>query len=108
MKESIEFEQYKIVGVETAQGVIKTGCVVNAAGVWGNDVAQMVGLEVPLVPMKHAYVVTESIPKFKNTPNIRDHDGSIYYRIQGDSVCLGGYEANPEFIKEVSINAIIC
>ncbi|KAF5292544.1 hypothetical protein FQR65_LT01690 [Abscondita terminalis] len=74
----------KVVGVETKQGVIKTKCVVNAA-----------------VPIKHAYVITESIPEAKGTPNIRDHDASTYYRTQGDTLYVGGYENNPEIIKEV-------
>lgn len=104
IKETVDFERFRIAGVETASGVIKTGCVVNAAGVWGNKIAQMVELELPLVPMKHAYIVMNSIPKFKNTPNIRDHDASICYGIRGDTVCLGGYEANPEFIRDVSIH----
>lgn len=61
----------------------------------------MVGLDIPVSVMKHAYVVSEAIPQVKGTPNIRDHDYSIYLRIQGESICLGGYETNPEFIKEV-------
>lgn len=91
----------KIKGVETPQGVIKTSCIVNAAGIWARNIAQMVGLDVPLTIMKHAYVVTEPIRGVKGTPNIRDHDGSIYYRVQGESLFLGGYEKNPEIVKEV-------
>lgn len=91
----------KIKGVETPQGVIKTSCVVNATGVWARNIAQMVGLEIPLTVFKHSYVVTEPIPGVKGSPNIRDHDGSIYYRMQGESLLLGGYERNPEIVKEV-------
>lgn len=75
--------------------------MVNAAGVWSKNIAELVGLDLPVVPMKHSYIVTESIPEVKNTPNIRDHDGSIYLRIQGDSVYLGGYENNPEIIRDM-------
>lgn len=92
----------KVTGVETPHGTINTRCVVNAAGVWGRSIAQMVGLEIPLAPFKHAYVVTESLPEAKGTPNVRDHDASIYYRTQGDTLYLGGYEMNPEIIKEVA------
>lgn len=91
----------KIKGVETPQGVIKTNCIVNAAGVWSRKISQMVDLDIPLTPMKHAYIVTESIPQVKGTPNIRDHDYSIYFRIQGDSICIGGYETNPIFLNDV-------
>ena len=88
-------------GVETAKGTIKTSCVVNAAGVWSKNIAQLVGLEIPLVAMKHAYIITDNIPEVKHSPNIRDHDGSIYMRMQGESIYLGGYETNPEIIKDM-------
>ncbi|KAK9875707.1 hypothetical protein WA026_009504 [Henosepilachna vigintioctopunctata] len=92
----------KITGIETSLGKIKTGCVVNSAGVWSRDVSLMLGLDIPLVPMKHAYIVTDSVPEVRSTPNIRDHDGNLYIKIQGDSINLGGYEINPEILKEVA------
>lgn len=94
----------KIKGVETPMGVIKTNCIVNACGVWSRNIARMVSLDVPLAVFKHSYVITESIPAVKGTPNIRDHDRSIYYRVQGDSLYLGGYEKNPVLVKEVAVS----
>ncbi|XP_047624808.1 sarcosine dehydrogenase, mitochondrial isoform X3 [Phacochoerus africanus] len=38
----------------------------------------------------------------QNMPNVRDHDASIYLRLQGDALSVGGYEANPVFWEEVS------
>ncbi|EPY84720.1 sarcosine dehydrogenase, mitochondrial [Camelus ferus] len=35
-------------------------------------------------------------------PNVRDHDASVYLRLQGDALSVGGYEANPIFWEEVS------
>lgn len=97
----------KIKGVETPQGIIKTSCVVNTAGAWARNIAQMVGLDIPITILKHAYVVTESVPNVKGTPNIRDNDGLTYYRIQGESIMLGGYERNPEIVKEVHFHTKI-
>lgn len=34
-------------------------------------------------------------------PNVRDHDASIVFRIQGSSVYLGGYEKNPAILDHV-------
>ena len=68
---------------------IRTNTVVNAAGVWGNDLLKKHGIYLPLIPMKHAYVVSESIKEVRNLPNIRDHDFSLYFRIQGESICMG-------------------
>ncbi|XP_057662190.1 sarcosine dehydrogenase, mitochondrial [Diorhabda carinulata] len=91
----------KIVGIETPVGTIKTNVIVNAAGVWSRKLTQMVGLDIPLTPMKHAFVVTGSIPEAKGTPSIRDHDGCLYFRPQGDSILFGGYEPNPVVLKDL-------
>jgi hypothetical protein len=32
--------------------------------------------------MKHAYVVTEKIPGIEKMPNVRDHDASVYLKLQ--------------------------
>lgn len=51
----------KIVGLQTDHGVIKTDTIVNATGVWGNHLTESLGCTLPLIPMKHAYIVTEPI-----------------------------------------------
>ncbi|KAM5328827.1 sarcosine dehydrogenase, mitochondrial isoform 2-T2 [Glossophaga mutica] len=38
----------------------------------------------------------------QNMPNVRDHDASVYLRLQGDALSVGGYETNPIFWEEVS------
>ncbi|XP_055695155.1 sarcosine dehydrogenase, mitochondrial [Lutzomyia longipalpis] len=88
-------------GVVTPYGTIKTNTVVNATGVWGRDVIEKYGLHLPLIPMRHAYIVTEPMDGVKGLPNIRDHDFSIYFRIQGESICLGGYENCPILLDKV-------
>ena len=51
--------------------------------------------------MKHAYVVTEKIPGIENMPNVRDHDASVYLKLQGDALQVGGYEVDPIFIEKL-------
>lgn len=36
-------------------------------------------------------------------PNVRDHDASVYLRLQGDALSVGGYEQNPIFWDEVTM-----
>jgi len=43
-----------------------------------------------------------TLPIFQNMPNVRDHDASVYLRLQGDALSVGGYESNPIFWEEVS------
>lgn len=50
-----------------------------------------------------AYVVTEKIEGIAGMPNVRDHDSSIYFKLQGDALSFGGYENDPIFIDQVRI-----
>ncbi|XP_068968504.1 sarcosine dehydrogenase, mitochondrial isoform X2 [Bombus flavifrons] len=93
-KETIKNNK-KVYAVETPYGIIKTDVVLNAAGVWSKSVANMINMNIPLTPIKHAYIVTEPIKGLQNVPNIKDPDTSLYYRIQGSSIAIGGYEQNP-------------
>ncbi|XP_029735141.2 sarcosine dehydrogenase, mitochondrial [Aedes albopictus] len=89
-------------GIVTNKGTIRTNTVVNATGVWGRDLIEPLGIHLPLIPMKHAYVVSETMEGIHQMlPNIRDHDYSIYFRIQGKSICMGGYENNPVLLDRV-------
>ncbi|XP_045326226.1 sarcosine dehydrogenase, mitochondrial isoform X1 [Leopardus geoffroyi] len=97
-----DFGVRRVAAVETEHGSIQTPCVVNCAGVWAGAVGRMAGVKVPLVAMHHAYVVTERIEGIQNMPNVRDHDASVYLRLQGDALSVGGYETNPIFWEEVS------
>ncbi|GAB6032728.1 hypothetical protein CHUAL_011598 [Chamberlinius hualienensis] len=97
-----EFGVRRVTGVRVANDhTIKTSCVVNCAGAWAPYIGQMAGVRVPLVAMKHAYVVTNRIEGIQNMPNVRDHDASVYLRLQGDALSVGGYESNPIFIDKL-------
>ncbi|XP_049629706.1 sarcosine dehydrogenase, mitochondrial [Suncus etruscus] len=97
-----DFGVRRVAAVETEHGTIQTPCVINCAGVWASAVGRMAGVKVPLIAMHHAYVVTERIEGIQNMPNVRDHDASVYLRLQGDALSVGGYENNPIFWEEVS------
>lgn len=66
--------------VETDRGAIKTKVVVNCAGAWGRKIGKMAGVNVPLIAMKHAYVISDKIEGIRNMPNVRDHDASVYLK----------------------------
>lgn len=63
-----------------------------------------VGLWPPAKVLGHRPALTGPRPlcsAFQNMPNVRDHDASVYLRLQGDALSVGGYEANPIFWEEV-------
>lgn len=82
--------------VITDHGTIEADHVVNAAGLWAREVGHMAGVELPLVPMEHHYLLTGEIPELKQLhreiPLILDLDGEIYLRQEGNGVLLGVYE----------------
>ena len=71
----------RVVGVRTDQGGYATGTVINAAGPWARGVAQMAGLDVPVVPDSHEAGITEPVAHFLGpmVVDVRPADGSKNY-----------------------------
>jgi dimethylglycine dehydrogenase len=82
--------------VVTEKGTITAEHVVNAAGLWAKQVGRMVGLELPVTPMEHHYLITESIPEIaamkKEIPMMIDLEGFTYVRQEGKGMLIGIYE----------------
>ena len=82
--------------VETNAGDIVAEHVVNAAGTWGYEVGRMFGLELPVVPMLHQYLVTDRVEAVaamdRALPIIRDPEESWYVRQERDGLIVGPYE----------------
>ena len=51
--------------LKTTGGNITTEVVVSATGAWAREVGAMVGLDVPMVPVEHQYLVTEEVPELR-------------------------------------------
>ena len=90
LKEGGEWE------VVTDKGSITCEHVVNAAGSFARQVGEWVGLDLPIVNMKHHYLVTDNLPEVaaleKEPPVIRDPKASCYYRQEQDGILIGPYE----------------
>ena len=90
--------------VKTPKGDIVTPVVVNAAGLWGREVAAMAGIELPLQPTEHQYFVTETIPAIaaldRRLPSVADRDGEYYLRQEGLGLLVGAYEKDMRFWAE--------
>ena len=89
--------------VETEQGMIEAEHIVNAAGLWARRVGNMVGVDHPLVPMVHHYLVTDEIPEVAaiegDMAAVTDLEGFTYLQREGNGVLLGIYEQNPRHWK---------
>jgi len=85
--------------VITDHGSIKTECVVNAAGEWAPRIGEMVGVNIPMVPLMHQYLTTKPIPGHelpRNTPVVRDPDRLFYCREDTGAFLIGAFESNPK------------
>jgi dimethylglycine dehydrogenase len=85
--------------VITEQGEIVAEHVVNAAGLWARRVGRMAGVDHPVVPLAHHYLVTDEIPAVAalggRMPAVTDLEGYTYLQREGNGVLLGVYETHP-------------
>ncbi|MGB0857630.1 MAG: GcvT family protein [Paracoccaceae bacterium] len=86
--------------VKTEKGNIKCEHVVNAAGLWAKQVGRMAGIELPVSPLKHHYLITDSIPEVASSdfemPMTVDLEGFTYMRQDQNGVLVGIYEIDHE------------
>ena len=86
--------------VETDKGHIECEHVISCSGNFARKTGKMVGLDLPVIPVEHQYIVTEQHPlikerKDKNLPELgvlRDSDASWYMREEAGGLILGPYE----------------
>jgi len=92
-----EMDGKRITKVKTGQGDIACEIVVNCAGQWARQVGAMAGINVPLQPVKHQYIITEKIDGLStDAPTIRDPDRRTYFKEEVGGLVMGGYEPNPQ------------
>ena len=86
--------------VITDKGTITCEHVVNAAGLWAKQVGRMAGIELPVSPLKHHYLISDSIPELESldfeVPMTVDLEGFTYLRQDQNGVLLGIYEIDHE------------
>jgi 4-methylaminobutanoate oxidase (formaldehyde-forming) len=92
----IEVVDGAVAAVVTDQGRIACEKLVICAGLWSRQVGKLAGVNIPLVPVQHQYIVTEPIPGVpRNLPTLRDPDRLTYYKEEVGGLVAGGYEPNP-------------
>jgi dimethylglycine dehydrogenase len=83
--------------VVTEKGSIHAEHIVNAGGLWAREVGHLSGLNLPVQPMEHHYLITEAIPEIEareeRLPAGIDYEGNIYFRQEGNGMLLGTYES---------------
>ncbi len=93
-------EGSEIKKVKTDDGDIKTDTVVNGAGGWSAEIAEMAGAEIPNVPVRHEIMVTEPYQRFLE-PMVISFQHGIYFSQSEHGNIVGGI-GNPD--EEPGIN----
>jgi dimethylglycine dehydrogenase len=82
--------------VVTEKGTIHAEHVVNAAGLWAKQVGRMAGIELPVSPLNHHYLISDTIPEVaaldRELPLVVDLEGFTYMRQDQKGILLGIYE----------------
>ncbi len=86
--------------LSTPNDVIVAEHIVLAPGFWANEVGKLIGLDLPVTPMLHQYLVTDDHPSVAamppdSIPLVRHHDYQWYTRRERDGLLLGAYESIP-------------
>ena len=86
----------RVVGVRTDRGAVECEAVVDCGGMYAAEIAALVDVRIPVVPMSHQYLVTAPLPTGvlpgRPLPSLRDPDLLVYCRQEIDGLLMGGYE----------------
>lgn len=83
-----------ISGVKTSRGEIKSQWVVLAGNMWMRQLGLKAGIDIPVYPCEHHYVITKPIERVtRNSPCTRDPDAGLYFRALDDGgLKLGAFK----------------
>ena len=81
--------------VVTDRGPIDTDLVVNAGGMFAPEIGRLAGVNVPLIPMAHEYLITRPSGLRLDMPTMRDPSLLVYFRPESGGLVMGGYERDP-------------
>jgi sarcosine oxidase, subunit beta len=86
----IELAGDEIRKVVTGHGEIETNVVICTAGAWSQRVGAMVGVDLPVSPLKRQILFTEPIPNLPpHVPMTIDFSSSFYFHREGPGLMLG-------------------
>ena len=94
---AIEISGGRVKAVVTAEGRVETPIAVVAAGPWSKDVLGQIGVDVPLVPVRHQVAsITRPVDKLPMHPTVGDIAQSFSFRPDGSSLTMMGFGDDEE------------
>jgi len=98
------------VGIETEDGhVVEAETVVMAAGMWTRQLAETIGVNVPLQACEHFYIVTEPLQGVaRGMPIVRDPSNYTYFKEETGKIMAGFFEPKAKIWKLDGIPRDFC
>jgi glycine/D-amino acid oxidase-like deaminating enzyme len=91
----IKVEDERVAAVKTNRGTVATRAVVNCAGPWAASIGRMAGLEIPVLPLRRQFFVTDALPALpRDHPFTIEFATSLYFHPEGAGVLVGMSNAN--------------
>lgn len=101
---AIETTGSQVSSVTTTRGTIRTTALINCAGAWGGVVSDMVGVPMPIEPVRRMIGFTEPAPAGKAHPTVPftlDLSTTMYFHNAGDALLLGiSHQQEPCYHRE--------
>jgi sarcosine oxidase subunit beta len=101
----IESAGGEITAVVTSEGTVRTDTVICAAGAWSRRCGEMVGVELPVTPLRRQILFTEPVEGLPaELPMTIDFATTFYFHREGPGLLLGMSDPNerPGFLTETS------
>jgi 4-methylaminobutanoate oxidase (formaldehyde-forming) len=91
----IRVDRGRVAAVVTDKGEIETDVVVNAGGIYAREIGALAGVNVPVIPIAHEYLITRPHGVPLDVPTLRDPSLLVYFRGESGGLVMGGYERRP-------------
>ena len=109
-------DRHGISSVETTRGEVQTRRVVNAAGAWSASLAALVGIELPVKPLRRMLIPTEPFDEVAHSiPMVIDMSNGFHFRPEGRGFLLAWNDPeetysfrtdfDPDFVEKVLVRA---
>jgi len=91
-----------LTAVDTDHGTVLTETVICATGAWSRDIGAMVGIDLPVEPLRRQILITEPLPESllarfpREAPMTIDAATTFYFHREGPGLLLGMSYANEE------------
>jgi hydrogen cyanide synthase HcnC len=104
--QNIRMSNGAITGVDTSRGYVECDVFVNAAGSWSGKLATMVGLDLPIFPVRGQILCTEAMRSQTLNHNLSTSDCYILQKAHGE-ILIGSTTEFCDFDVEVPVENLV-